>query len=128
MKLPLFVLFDAVERRLWNSIKNKSIDSDLKKVLNQKRVGELEARMKEARKKDVDAGWDGLLSFDEITRFCIHYKILDVTDDERKLLSSTRNRVVHSDKLLVNEHNDIQKIIEASKLCKKLLEINLNSF
>lgn len=107
MKLPFFVLFEAVERRLWSFITNKPIDIDLRSVLDTERSQALEKRMQRARKKDVDAGWDGLLSFNEIIRFCVYYGILDLEHEERDLLSSIRNRIVHSDKLLVNEHKTI---------------------
>ncbi len=83
--------------------------------------------MQRARKRDVDAGWDGLLSFDEIIRFCVHYSLLDLEHEDRELLSSIRNRIAHSDKLLVNEHRDTRKLVRVRELCEKLLSVESES-
>ena len=40
MKIPLFVLFQTAERRLWNKFKNKISEDDLKKVFNPKEVAQ----------------------------------------------------------------------------------------
>lgn len=123
MKLPLFVLLEAVEHRLWSALKGsgKSIDSDLSEVLDPKRAETLKKKVERARKNDVDAGWDGLLNFGEIMLFGVHYGLVNVASDRRQLLTEIRNRVVHSDRLLVEKHKDTQKLEQTREVCNAIL-------
>ena len=122
MKLPLFVLFEAVERHIWPEVAAKLNNSDLPKVLDEKRVEVLRHHIDRTRKKDVDVGWTGLLSFDEILRFAKFYSLVDLSNNDRALLANIRNRVAHTDRLLVAQRQDTQKLIRARNLCLQLLE------
>ena len=126
MKLPLFVLLEAVERRLWAALKNsgKSIESDLVKVLDPQRAEGLKKKWDKAKKNDVNAEWAGLLNFGEIILFGVHYGLTDLASDKRLLLTKIRNRVVHSDKLLVEKHKDTQELEQTREVCRLLLSNN----
>jgi hypothetical protein len=121
VKLPFFVLFEAVERHLWTAVTTKLTEGDLEKVLDKKRVKILKQRMNRAKKRNVDLGWAGLLSFDEILRFSVHYGVIKLPNSELKVLTNIRNKIVHSDRLLVDEHKDVQKLVQSRELCRKLL-------
>jgi hypothetical protein len=66
VKLPFFVLFEAIERRLWSLIHERLNEEDLRMVLGAPRLKGLNQRKMNAREEDVDVGWSGLLSFREI--------------------------------------------------------------
>lgn len=121
MKLPFFVLFEAVERNLWSVVAKRIAEEDLSEVLDKQRIQTLKQRMKGARKKDVDLGWAGLLSFDEILKFSINYDIIRLSDIDRELLANFRNRVAHSDRLLVEEQKDTHKLVRSREICLGLL-------
>lgn len=121
VKLPFFVLFEAVERSLWPAATERLVESDLEVVLDRRRAEQLQQRMKRARKKNVDLGWAGLLSFGEILRFSAHYGIVQLSQEEQQLLAKIRNRVAHSDRLLVREHKDARSLVQSRQLCRELL-------
>ena len=121
MKLPFFVLFEAVERHLWPLVSSRLDDSDLLKVVGEQRAETLKQRKAKAQKKDVDVGWSGLLSFNEIIGFAIHYGIIRISDPDRGVLANMRNRVAHTDKLLVEAHKDTAKLVKTHELCQKIL-------
>jgi len=122
MKLPFFVLFEAVERYLWRLVSSRLNEADLPKVLDASRVETLKQRKAKAQKKDVDVGWSGLLSFDEILKFAIHYRIIQIAPTEQETLANMRNRVVHTDKLLVEAHKDTAKLVKTHELCQEILK------
>ncbi len=121
VKLPFFVLFEAVERHLWPAVTARLTESDLEEVLDEQRVKLLKQRMNRAKKKNVDLGWAGMLSFDEILRFSKHYGVIQLSYSELKVLANLRNRIVHSDRLLVDEHKDTQRLVQSRELCRELL-------
>lgn len=121
MKLPFFILFEAVERHLWPQVSSRLSEVDLVKVLDGSRVEKLKERKAKAQKKDVDVGWSGLLSFDEILKLAIHYEFIRITHSDREVLANVRNRVTHTDKLLVEAHKDTAKLIKTHELCRNIL-------
>ena len=62
VKLPLFVLFEALERHLWSLVSSRLIEDDLPKVLDAQRAETLMRRRAKVQAKDVDVGWSGLLT------------------------------------------------------------------
>ena len=121
VKLPFFVLFEAVERHLWPAVTARLTESDLGKVLDKQRVELLKQRMNRAKEKKVDLGWAGMLSFNEILRFSMYYGVIQLSHIELEVLASVRNRIAHSDRLLVDEHKDTQRLVQSRELCRKLL-------
>jgi hypothetical protein len=121
MKLPFFLLFEAVERNLWPSVEEKLTEADLPAVLDDRRIKDLSQRVNRGKKQHVDLGWTGLLSFDEILRFSVHYDIVRFSTIDRELLANIRNRVVHSDRLLVGQHKDTRKLVQSRDLCLEFL-------
>jgi hypothetical protein len=121
MKLPFFVLFETVERYLWPLVSSRLDESDLLKVVSEQRAETLKQRKVKAQKKDVDVGWSGLLSFDEILGFAIYYGIIQISHPDREVLANMRNRVAHTDKLLVEAHKDATKLVKTHELCQKII-------
>lgn len=81
-------------------------ESDLVKVLGKQRIADLKERRAKAQKKDVDVGWTSFLRFNEIIGCAIHHGIIQVSSLDRDILASIRNRVAHTDKLLVTAHKE----------------------
>jgi hypothetical protein len=121
MKIPFFILFEAVERHIWPLVSSKLDESDLSKVMDEQRAETLKKRKMKAQKEDVDVGWSGLLYFNEILALAIHYGIIQISTSDREVLANMRNRVVHTDKLLVEVHGDITRLVKTHELCQKIL-------
>lgn len=126
VKLPFFVLFEAVERRVWPLVADQLDEADLRNVLDPQRVDILRKRRADAQEKDVDIGWSGLLSFAEMLKFAVYYNILDVDQADQEILSRMRNSVAHSDKLLVKNHKDVPKLVKARMRAEHILKSTSN--
>lgn len=122
VKLPLFVLFEAVERQLWAAIQPRITEADLAMMLDPQRANNVIKKRARKQNHNVDMGWAGLFSFDEIVRFSIHYGQISLSSTEQEILANYRNRVAHSDKDLINDHRDIKKLVTAVKLCQTVLK------
>ena len=91
-------------------------------MLDATRVEGLNRRKARAQKKDVDLGWSGLLTFDEILKFAIHYGVIQIAREDQEILANMRNRVAHADKLLVEAHKDTAKLVKTHELCLEILK------
>lgn len=122
MKLPYYVLLEAVEKHLWPLVSAKLGNSELPSgVIDPKRWGDLKERKARAEKDDVDIGWIGLLYFDEILRFASHFGVIALSNKDRETLVNIRNRVAHTDRLLVDSHKDVGLLVKTRELSMKLL-------
>jgi hypothetical protein len=121
MKLPFFVLFEAVECFLWQLVSGRLDEADIPVVLDQDRVNTINKRKSKAQKNDVDMGWSGLFTFSEILKFAFHYGFIDTNNEDRDILTTVRNRVAHADKLLIKEHKDAKELAKTYNLCQQIL-------
>lgn len=124
MKIPFFVLFEAVERYLWPLVSRRLNEADLIKIVGNQRAADLKEDKAKAQKKDVDVGWTGLLSFNEIVGCAVFYEIIRMSSANREILADIRNRVAHSDKLLVTAHKDTALLVKTRELCQRILNNN----
>jgi len=120
MKLPLFALYEALERHLWLKIENQIKEEDLSKILDPNRVMKINDNKNRMKKRDVDLGWSGLFSFDEIIRLAVFYNRANISEKDRQILANFRNRVAHTDKFLIAKHKDMRKLTRVKELCLKV--------
>lgn len=122
MKLPYYVLFEAVEKQLWPLVSEKLGKAELPKgVIEPKRWETLKERKARAARDDVDVGWTGLLYFDEILRFASHFKVVTLASKDREVLANVRNRVSHTDRFLVESHKEVALLVRTHELSIRLL-------
>ncbi len=121
VKLPLFVLLAAVETRLWSHVKEGLTEHDVENVMDPDRFTEMQQRREQARKKNVDRGWEGLLYFREILELAWYQGLIDTPTADQELLNNTRNRVAHHNRLLVEEHEDVRKLARIRNMCGELM-------
>lgn len=120
-KIPMFVLYQTLEKGLWDKIKDDITEGIVRKVLRNNAQGYLKKR-EMARKNNVDIGWTGVFSFPAILKLARHFRATDLSDDEIELLRLTRNNIAHSDRNLVNRQGDIARLASAVKLCQFTLK------
>jgi hypothetical protein len=122
VKLPLFVLLAAVERRLWHKIRAGLTEEELRKALTPERFDQVFRRFEEAREENVDRDLEGLLFFGEILKLAKNRGLLpSVSSDDRGRLNDVRNRVAHHDRLLIEKHKDMRKLVKVRDLCRRLI-------
>jgi len=125
VKLPLFVLLAAAERRLWRKVGEGLTPAELKSALVPDRLDEVLERFKEAKEQRADRDLEGLLYFGEILKLAKNRGLLpSMSSDDRGRLKDTRNRVAHHDRLLIEKHKDVRKLAKVRDLCKGLIRQN----
>jgi hypothetical protein len=117
MKIPLFVLFQILEKNLWDKIKDEITEDVVRKVYRDNAERYLNKREK-ARRKNVDIGWTGVFSFPGILKLARHLQIVDLSDGQIELLRLTRNDVAHCDHNLINKKSDVSRVAASVKLCQ----------
>jgi hypothetical protein len=122
VKLPLFVLLAAVERRLWHRVREGLTEVELKRASEPERFERVLERLEEAKEHRADRDLEGLLYFGEILKLAKYRGLLpQVSSDDRGRLNDTRNRVAHHDRLLVEKHKDVRKLAKIRDLCRELM-------
>ncbi len=118
VKLPLYVLTQAVERHLWFAMGDRITESDLKEALSEERFERIQQELEHARRERVDRGWEGLLYFNDILNLSKQYGLARMSSKDCSQLTTTRNKVAHNDgRLLVEKHKDVSKLARVRELC-----------
>jgi hypothetical protein len=125
VKLPFFVLLEAVERYFFNKLASAITLETLSKVLDAPRVEALSKKMEVLKKKRSNLNnWAALLGFKELL-LCAHWLgAIETRVSELDSLSKVRNLVCHAatTDLLVEQYSHVRRLANAKKLCLGLLE------
>jgi hypothetical protein len=122
MKVPFFILFQAVEKALWDQIKGRVSDTDLKAVFTKEQVERFSSRRRKALEGNVDVDWTGIFDFPHILKLARYFGLNHLTDEEIDLMRRVRDKVAHSDNNLVSNYDDVAKLVQAYDLFNSLLE------
>lgn len=121
-KIPLYVMFEAFERRLWEKLKDRIKEEHLNRIFQENEVNGFLRKKKFNVKRNIDIGWAGIFTFPYILRLARFYGLSDLIDQDIKLLKETRNKLAHSGRNLVNSYNDVKRLIEAQELCLSMIK------
>jgi hypothetical protein len=108
LKLPLYVLFEAVESELLPVLNKVLEEADLRAVLSRERLKYVLQRRAKLQAERADLGWAQGLYFAELLALGRRRGVIDVSEEEVVSLSDLRNRVAHADRLLIEATADIQ--------------------
>jgi hypothetical protein len=122
MKIPLFVLFQILEKKLWDRIKG-DISKDLVRKAYPENAKRYLNKHEKARKKNVDIGWTGVFSLPEILKLARHLQAINMGEEDIEVLRLTRNDVAHSDHNLISRESDVSRVATAVKLCQSNFEV-----
>ncbi len=125
VKIPYYVLLEAVESQIVLRIEGKITDSDIDTILphRSKRIKE---QFRDLSKERADRGYINFMYFREMLVFACHYKVLTLQEKDIKWLNDVRNRVDHADKPLIETQRDAIKLVRTREICLHILE-QLNS-
>lgn len=123
VKLPFFVLLEALERMASDMIRDLVTDDSISSVVHDpKRQVLLREKMGDLRKKGADRDYVTLLSFREVLEAAKQFGRLDVGGGHIDVLSKVRTLVCHAaTELLVEAHEDVRRLSQARLLSTKLL-------
>jgi len=119
-KIPFFALLQTVEKVIWGKIQDRISEEALLKMFADREVKSFIRKRDSNRKQNVDIGWTGVFTFPFILKLARFYGQIDLPDDEIKLLKETRNKVAHSDRVILSSYNDVQKVTRAYEICQLL--------
>lgn len=120
-KTPFFWLLQTVEKGLWGTIQDRISEEDLKRIFTEHDTKGFIKKRDINRKGNVDIGWTGVFTFPYVLRLARFYGQIDLPDDEIKLLKETRNKVAHSDRVILSSYNDVRKVTRAYEICQSLI-------
>ncbi len=119
VKLPFFVVLEALERQLVVEIGSLIDETNLDKVLDQQRARNVKNKMRNMRKNRANLAWVNLMSFNELIRFALHFGKLQLSGKEIDTISKVRNLVCHASDPLVESHHDVKRLSDAKSICLK---------
>lgn len=117
MKVPLLVLIQAMEKKLWDKIEKKITEPIVREVF-QGNAQRLIKKQKAAIKGNVNIGWIGVFTLPDILRLANRFGATGLSSDQIESLRLTRNNVSHADKNLLDKYSDVSKLVEVIKLCQ----------
>lgn len=122
VKLPLYLLFESVENNLISKLNDKISEVELTKILDQKRLTEVNEKMGRLKASDADLNWFSLLYFREIIKLSESLSIIKIKGDEIDIIAKVRNLISHAGTPLVEKQTDVKKILDAIEICHKILQ------
>jgi len=105
VKIPYFVLLEAVESRIVAKIDRLITEFDLEIVLPE-RANYLKKKVKNLTAEHADQGYVNFMSFTEMVKVARHYNVLNLEEKDLKWVTDIRNRVDHADHPLIQTKRD----------------------
>lgn len=120
VKLPYFIILEAVERHLLEKIFPLITEDTLEKMLPEK-FEAIKERMRHQKNEGAELDWVSLLFFDEIVRCSCYLEMVQLEQEEIDTISKARNCVYHARRVFVGSHKDIKRLAKARRICISLL-------
>lgn len=122
MKLPFFVILEALEHRLVEEVSPLINEGNLEMVLNPQRAEKVKDIMRHMKEKRADLSLVNVLSFNEIVRFACHFEKVALEPKQVEEISKVRNLVCHANRPLVEAHRDVRRLAESKNICISVLK------
>jgi hypothetical protein len=122
VKIPLYVLFEALESDIIRSIGDKIDEQVIREVIPEKAENHIE-NIEKRKKKNVDLSLKNFLYLRELLLIAKHLDYFQLSEKEIDQINEIRNRVDHADRSLILSREDIRLINEVRLCCLKLLDL-----
>lgn len=122
VKLPLYLLFETVENNLIPKLNGKISEKELAKIIDTKRLEFIKTKLEKLKKSDANLNWFSLLYFSEIVKLSSLLNIIKIKRNEIDIIAKVRNLISHSGTPLVEKQSDVKIILDAEKICYKILQ------
>lgn len=120
VKIPLFAMYQAYERMLWDKISHR-VTEDVVKMLFQDKAESLIRAKRNAERGNIDLYWVGVFTFPYIAKIGRHFGVSHLEDEQIKHLKDLRNSVAHSDHNLVRDKQDVKRLASTYSLLRSLV-------
>jgi hypothetical protein len=115
VKLPLYVMFEAVESELIPALNRRASEADLKAVLGSQRLRKIRKSLLVLRSHRAEYGLAQGLYFSELLALAAQVGVVVMTKEELSLLTDVRNRIAHADTPLVRDLEDARSLLKAKE-------------
>jgi hypothetical protein len=122
VKIPFFVLLEAVESKLAELIIPRVHEDVLSRTLNPSELHRSERSAKRLVAARANKDRTSALHFSQIVDIAIDTGKARLTKTERDAIVRVRNRVAHATDPLVRDFLDVGRLSEARRVCFRLLE------
>lgn len=121
VKLPLFALFEAVERQLASRLAKANPSGDaLAQLLGDKRMDDIKKKRAKASQRRANRTDLDYLSFTEVLALSQRFDLTHLKPDDSQALGDIRNRVAHGNPL-IEDHGDVRRLVKAHRVAVQLL-------
>lgn len=107
VKLPIYALCEAVERRVAYELRGRHTDEDLVRHLGPDRVVTLQATHERLKRHDRDRALTDLLTFGDWLELAAALGAIDATPERRQAAVRFRNAVAHTGRALIGMRADV---------------------
>lgn len=122
VKLPFFVLLEAVERHLCDGLRSQINLPLLRATLSPSRLSGVQSKLERLQRSSSNLHLVSLLYFSELLSCATRLKAIRPTPVEQEALSQIRNLVAHSSSgQLVEAHGQVARLSSARDLCYSIL-------
>ncbi len=121
VKLPLYALTEAVERRLWLKIEDRLDEEVVRAALPSKEEPAVLSRRRRAETLEIGTRWMGCLYFSHILAVARHLDSVQLSNEDAADLVVVRNLVSHSDKVLTKKRDDVERLVRVRHICERIL-------
>jgi hypothetical protein len=122
-KIPFYALYQAIERGLWDDANHRITEAMLERIFSPQEVKEFLKKRADHLQENSDLDWTGVFHFHQIIKISRLLGLTHITDADIARLKEIRNRVAHSDRNLVEEFEDVEKLAKAKSLFDEMLGI-----
>lgn len=124
IKIPLFVLYESLERKLWMMIRKRTREEDIQRVIKDyKRVDFIQREHKRMKEANTDIGFSCILHFSEILDLALDFGIIDIMQRDAELLKEFRNKVAHiKDEVMIETRQDIGRLVRLMAVSDKIIQ------
>ncbi len=121
VNLPFYILLQAVEFHIISLIQDRLEEQVLHKVFGTPDANKIIKSFNKNKSNDVNRSLLNELSLKRMLQVAIHFKLLELSDEEVTELYKVRNSLSHAPERLIRKHDDVKRLVWTIRQCHKIL-------
>jgi len=124
VNLPFYILLQAVEAHVISLIQGRVNEANLHEVfdkINPKIVQNIMSNYNKNKANDANRSLLNEVNLDKMLTFACHFDLLELKKEEIVELYKVRNSVAHVTEMLIQKHDDVERLVRTKDQCQKIL-------
>ena len=121
VKIPFFLLFEAIETKLIQILKGTVTIQELKNILDKERLDKVTRIYKKQKEKNTDLNIFSLIYFSEILKYANSINIINFKGKYIDEIKNIRNLVCHATEPIIKIYKDINKLERVHDNCIEII-------